>query len=232
MEHDSTIKGLYPFLYGDRKDPVLDRAALEYSVRCKAEESITVKQRFFSENAVALVSMAEALAEIFHQHRVLFTMGNGGSSCDADHLAVEFMHPITTGRPSLPAYSLAVDQSMLTAVGNDVGFAHVFLRQLTALAHPGDGLFGFSTSGNSQNIMLAFQKAREIGMITFGLAGMQGGAMVESGLVDHVLVVASDSIHRIQESHVAAYHILWDLVHTLLADRRGNLAEGADHAVC
>ncbi|MCR1347469.1 SIS domain-containing protein [Acidithiobacillus ferrooxidans] len=225
MEQDEAVQGLYPFLYGKDKDPARDRAGLLSSVIHKMEESVAVKQRFFEQHGPQLVAMAEALAAVFADQGVLFTMGNGGSSCDADHLAVEFMHPITTGRPALPAHSLTVDQSMLTAIGNDIGFAHVFLRQLTALAKPKDALFGFSTSGNSQNLMLAYQKARDLRMRTFGLAGMEGGAMVESGLVDHILVVPSDSIHRIQESHVTAYHILWDLVHTLLADCRGNLSK-------
>jgi D-sedoheptulose 7-phosphate isomerase len=225
MIQDEAFRDLYPFLYTKGKDQVQDHAALLGSVIHKMEESVSIKQRFFMENGQNLVAMAEALAEVFADQGVMFTMGNGGSSCDADHLAVEFMHPVTTGRPALPAHSLTLDNSMLTAVGNDIGFAHVFLRQLTALAKRKDALFGFSTSGNSQNLMLAYEKARDLGMRTFGFAGMEGGAMLESGLVDHLLVVPSDSIHRIQESHVTAYHILWDLVHTLLADCRGNLSK-------
>ncbi|MBU2730754.1 D-sedoheptulose-7-phosphate isomerase [Acidithiobacillus caldus] len=223
MNQDEPIRGLYPFLYGNKKDPVREREALLASVSHKVEESITIKQKFFDQYGSELVVMAEALAGVFAQGGVLFTMGNGGSSCDADHLAVEFMHPITTGRPALRAHSLTVDQSMLTAVGNDIGFAHVFLRQLSALGQTKDAIFGFSTSGNSKNLIVAYQKARDLGMRTFGLAGMEGGAMRESRLVDHLLVVPSDSVHRIQESHVTAYHILWDLVHTLLADHRGKL---------
>ena len=87
----------------------------------------------------------------------------------------------------------------------------------------GDGLVGLSTSGNSDNLVKAFVKAKEMGVITIGLAGMSGGEMAKVGL-DHCLVVETDSIHRVQECHVIIYHILWDLVHTLLADNRGSLA--------
>ena len=116
---------------------------------------------------------------------------------------------------------------MISAVGNDVGFEHVFVRQVIAQARPGDGLIGVSTSGNSPNLLAAFAKAKEIGLTTIGLCGGDGGAMKAAGAVDHCLVVPSGSIHRIQECHVAAYHILWDLVHTLLADDRGSAARGS-----
>jgi D-sedoheptulose 7-phosphate isomerase len=153
-------------------------------------------------------------------------MGNGGSSCDAAHIAVEFTHPVTAGRPALSAISLCADVAMISAVGNDVGFEHVFVRQLIAQARPGDGLIGVSTSGNSPNLLAAFAKAREIGLLTIGLVGGDGGTMQRSGVVDHCLIVPSSSIHRIQECHVAAYHILWDLVHTLLAVDRGVATRG------
>jgi D-sedoheptulose 7-phosphate isomerase len=100
-----------------------------------------------------------------------------------------------------------------------VGFDHVFVRQVIAQAKPGDGLIGISTSGNSDNLIRAFVRAKEMGVTTIGLAGMSGGEMAKIGL-DHCLIVETDSIHRIQECHVAIYHILWDLVHTLLADDR------------
>ncbi len=153
----------------------------------------------------------------------MLTMGNGGSSCDASHFAVEFQHPVTAGRPALPAINLVMDTAMISAVANDVGIKHVFVRQLEAHGQNIDGLFGFSTSGNSENLLAAFAKAKQMGITTFGLAGGNGGEMKTSGLVDYCLVVETDSIHRVQEVHVASYHILWDLVHTLLADQRGKL---------
>lgn len=96
------------------------------------------------------------------------------------------------------------------------------MRQLIAQAKAGDLLIGLSTSGNSANLVRAFEKARALGMKTIGLAGMSGGEMAKIGL-DHCIIVETDSIHRIQECHVTIYHILWELVHTLLADDRGRL---------
>lgn len=223
---DSPLRGLYPFLHGDKQEVgALDAALLE-SVQQKAAHSVEVKQRFFAENAEAVVATARAIAAVYRRGGRILSMGNGGSSCDAAHFAVEFLHPITAGRPALTATNLAADQAMMTAVGNDVGFDHIFVRQLIALGRPGDGLVGFSTSGNSGNLLKAYAKAREMGMTTIGLAGGDGGAMAHSADLDHCLVVPTDSIHRIQEVHVATYHILWDLVHTLLADERGGLETG------
>lgn len=217
------LRDLYPFLHGDRQDPEAVNAALLESVHRKAAHSLEVKRDFFARNDQAVVEAARAIAAVYRRGGRMLTMGNGGSSCDAAHFAVEFQHPITTGRPALTAINLASDPAMLTAVGNDVGFAHVFVRQLIALGRPGDGLMGFSTSGNSDNLLKAYAKAREMGLTTLGLAGGDGGEMVRCADLDHCLVVATDSIHRVQELHVAIYHILWDLVHTLLADERGGL---------
>lgn len=217
------LGALYPFLHGSEQDPAAVDESLLESVRQKAAHSVDVKQQFFAENGEAVVAAARAVATVYQRNGRLYAMGNGGSSCDAAHFAVEFLHPVTAGRPALTAVNLATDNAMMTAVGNDVGFDHVFVRQLIALARAGDGVAGFSTSGNSANLMRAFAKAHEMGVTTIGFAGGDGGEMAASDDIDHCLTVATDSIHRIQEVHVATYHILWDLVHTLLADHRGNL---------
>ncbi len=218
------LRELYPFLHGDRQEAGAVDAALLESVRQKAAHGVEVKQRFFADNGRAIVAAARAIADVYRRDGRMLAMGNGGSSCDAAHFAVEFLHPITAGRPALTAINLVADEAMMTAVGNDVGFDHVFVRQLIAHGRPGDGLIGFSTSGNSKNLLRAYARAKEMGLTTIGLAGGDGGEMARSGDVEHCLVVATDSIHRIQEVHVATYHILWDLVHTLLADERGHAA--------
>ncbi|SMF30616.1 D-sedoheptulose 7-phosphate isomerase [Tistlia consotensis] len=227
---EDTLGSLYPFLYGERRDERDLAAGLVESLRRKAGDSVEVKRRFFEENAEAVVAVARAIAGVYRGGGRLFTMGNGGSFCDAAHIAVEFQHPVTAGRPALPATCLTADVAVMTAVGNDVGFEHVYLRQIVAHGRAGDGLIGVSTSGNSANLMAAFDKAKALGLTTVGLAGMAGGAMARSASLDHCLVVPSDSIHRIQECHVAIYHILWDLVHSLLADTRGGLAAGSGPA--
>ena len=218
------LKDLYPFLHNKPKDPIQEEAGLLESIKQKSNESIETKQQFFIHNSEALLDAARAIAEVYKNKGRMYAMGNGGSSCDAAHLCVEFQHPVTTGRPALAAMNLLADTAMNSAVSNDVGYQHIFVRQLNAHASEGDGLMGFSTSGCSDNLMAAYKKAKEMKLVTLGLVGGDGGDMKASGLVDHCLVVDSDSIHRIQEVHVACYHIIWDLVHTLLADSRGQLS--------
>jgi D-sedoheptulose 7-phosphate isomerase len=230
MTTESDLQSLYPFLHGKPHDPAQLGAALLHSVAEKARDSRETNERFFGEHAPVLVAAAKAVADVYRKGGRLFTMGNGGSSCDASHVAVEFVHPITAGRPALAAINLVADLAMISAVGNDVGFEHVFVRQIVAQGKAGDGLVGISTSGNSANLISAFAKAREMGITTVGLTGGDGGKMITSGVVDHCLTVPSSSIHRIQECHVAAYHILWDLVHTLLADDRGSAARKGNAA--
>jgi D-sedoheptulose 7-phosphate isomerase len=222
MSGDSDLKALYPFLHGGQQEPARLDAALMLSVEEKARDSRETNARFFGENVQVLVAAAKAIAEVYRNGGRLFSMGNGGSSCDASHVAVEFVHPITAGRPALAATNLVADLAMISAVGNDLGFEHVFVRQIVAQGRKGDALIGISTSGNSSNLMAAFAKAKEMGIVTIGLAGGDGGKMKTSGVVDYCLVVPTTSIHRTQECHVIAYHILWDLVHTLLADDRGS----------
>lgn len=222
MSSQPGLRELYPFLHGKQQDPAKLNASLLYSVEEKARDSRDTNARFFSDQAPTLVAAAHALADVYRRGGRMFSMGNGGSSCDASHVAVEFVHPITAGRPALAAINLVADIAMISAVGNDVGFDHVFVRQIIAQGKAGDALIGISTSGNSANLISAFAKAKQMGIATIGLAGGDGGKMKTAGAVDHCLIVPTTSIHRIQECHVAAYHILWDLVHTLLADDRGS----------
>lgn len=221
------LKSLYPFLHGVGQPEAKLEAALLDSVLQKARDSREANERVFSRQASTLVEAAKALANTYRNSGRLFCMGNGGSSCDAAHVTVEFLHPITAGRPALAAINLTADTAMLSAVGNDLGFEHVFVRQLLAHARAGDALIGISTSGNSSNLIAAFAAAKRLGMTTIGLAGGDGGRMKSAGVVDHCLIVEADSVHRVQECHVVAYHILWDLVHTLLADQRGSAANGS-----
>jgi D-sedoheptulose 7-phosphate isomerase len=216
------LSQLYPFLYGSRQGRPLLQSGLLESVRRKSQDSIAVKQAFFDAHGEEVVAMAAAIADVYRRDGRMFAMGNGGSACDAAHFAVEFLHPVSAGRPALPATHLA-DPVMMSAVANDVGFEHVYVRQLIALGRRGDGLIGISTSGNSGNLLAAFNRAKGMGMTTLGLAGHDGGNMARSADIEHCLTVDTDSIHRIQETHVVIYHILWDLVHTLLADERGSL---------
>jgi len=212
-------KTFYPFLHGDEKEPADLREELRFSLLEKTRESVQVKQSFFEENQDKVLDAAMSIARSYHRGGKLLVCGNGGSATDAQHVAVEFMHPITVGRKALPAICLSNDMAMVTAVSNDVGFADVYVRQIIALGQQGDVLLGISTSGNSENLLHAFDTAQLMGLTTIGFAGNGGGKMEElsaNGLLDICLSVATPSIHRIQETHVTLYHIIWDLVHTLL----------------
>ncbi len=218
---DDFSRSFYPFLHDEQKRPEDLMEEMTFSLLEKVRESVEVKSAFFEANKETIIAASLHLARAFHRGHKLLVCGNGGSATDAQHVAVEFMHPITVGRKALPAICLANDMAMVTAVANDVGFDDVFSRQIIALGSAGDVLLGISTSGNSENLLHAFATARRMKLGTIGFAGDDGGKMAspsapESGLIDFCLTVPTSSIHRIQESHVALYHIMWDMVHTIL----------------
>lgn len=222
------LKSLYPFLHNKKTDSANMRQALLNSIEQKRSQHQFVIEQFFGTNSQNLIDCAKTIADTYRQHGQLFTMGNGGSSSDASHIAVEFLHPVTTGRPALAAYDLTSDKTLISAISNDVGYPHAHARQVAILVKAQDCLIGISTSGNSVNLVRAFEQAQKLGARTIALTGGQGGEMAGMGL-DHCLIVESDSIHRTQECHVIIYHMLWDLVHTLLADERGNLADNSNN---
>src|SRR3954468_8787945 len=129
MSSADALSALYPFLSGREQDADSMNAALLESVRQKARESCEAKTRFFETHAEKVVAVARAIADVYRGGGRLFCMGNGGSSCAAAHIAVEFLPPAAAGRPALPAVNLNNDVAMLTAVANDVGYKHVYVRQ-------------------------------------------------------------------------------------------------------
>jgi len=179
----------------------------------KSAESAQTIERFFAEEVDRIEACARAMAAAFDRGARLYTMGNGGSACDAEHAAVEFTHPILEKRPPLPALALSTSAALTTAIGNDRDFSTLFADQLRLHARPGDIAVGISTSGKSANVVRAFSAARELGLLSVGFSGRDGGRMRE--LCDHCFVVPSFSIHRIQEAHAALLHILWDLIHVI-----------------
>src|ERR1043165_3654525 len=215
-------RAFYPFLHEENKKPQDLMEDLRFSLMEKVRESVDVKASFFEKHKDTVLAASLEMAKAFHRGRKLLVCGNGGSATDAQHIAVEFMHPITVGRKALPAICLSNDTAMMTAVANDVGFDDIFSRQLIALASEGDILLGISTSGNSANLGHAFATARQMRLRTIGFAGGDGGKMarmLEDGLLDFCLTVPTSSIHRIQETHVALYHIMWDMAHTFLQSK-------------
>jgi D-sedoheptulose 7-phosphate isomerase len=184
---------------------------LRDAVLRKARASIATQESFFRDEADRIAACGEALRAAFDAGARLFAFGNGGSACDAQHVAVEFMHPVIEKRRALPALALSCDTAFHTAVGNDRDFAGAFAQQLRTLARRGDVAVAFSTSGKSASVVRALQSARELGLLTVGFTGRDGGRMPE--LCDHCFTVPSFSIHRIQETHQTLLHVLWDLVH-------------------
>ncbi len=182
----------------------------------KSKESAELQLRFLQEHADDLERCAHELASRLAEGGRLLAMGNGGSACDAQHAAVEFQHPIMEKRRAFPAISLPSDTALLTAIGNDRDFSQVFVQQLDVTAQANDVVLAISTSGASANINRALRRARERGLLTVGFAGRDGGGMVD--LCDHVFVVPSWSIHRIQETHTLLLHLLWDQAHVALGE--------------
>jgi len=178
-----------------------------------AAEGARVKEAFFAANAERIVACARELERAFAAGGRLFTLGNGGGACEAQHAAVEFSHPIFEKRAAIPAFSLAADVAHVTALGNDRDFSQAFAGQLRVLGRRGDVVLALSTSGTSPSVLRALAAARELGILTVGLTGRDGGKMVT--LSDHAFVVESFSVHRIQEVHLALVHVLWDLVHVI-----------------
>jgi D-sedoheptulose 7-phosphate isomerase len=180
----------------------------------KCGESVEMKEKFFTKYAESIEVMSRAMAERFQRGGRLFVMGNGGSLCDALHMCVEFNHPIIEKRPAFPVIPLMTDIATMTAIGNDIDFTRVFVNQLRLLSVPGDMAMVFSTSGKSPNLIYALQAARERQMLTVAFAGKDGGRFPE--VANYCFIVPSYSIHRIQEVHATAVHVVWDLVHIVL----------------
>jgi D-sedoheptulose 7-phosphate isomerase len=154
----------------------------------------------------------------------LLFCGNGGSAADAQHLATEYVVRFRADRRALPALALTTDSSLLTAAGNDLGFAHVFARQVEALGRPGDVLFLHSTSGASENLLLAARAARAAGLTTVAFLARDGGRLRAE--VDHALVLPTDSGAHAQELHLALGHCVCTLVEARLAGAGGAPARG------
>ncbi len=213
------LAALYPFLEpAPRIDLPAVLADVTRSTREKVDEIGRLRAAVAEADAERLAACATDMAQRFAAGGRLFTFGNGGSATDAAALAALFVDPGPGYRP-LPAAALTDDVATLTALANDVGFDVIFARPLAAAARAGDIAFGLSTSGNSGNVLRGLATARERGLLTVATAGYAGGAMAEAaarGEIDHMLVVPSASVHRIQEAQTTCYHVLWELVQRAL----------------
>jgi D-sedoheptulose 7-phosphate isomerase len=208
------MESLYPFLYSDTSDlsAVLDQ--VRASTVAKVAEIGELRRAVADRDGARIAECAREAAARFGAGGRLFAFGNGGSATDAQQLATLFLNPgPIDGRaaPPLPALGLANDTSVVTALCNDVGVEVVFARQLAAFGGRNDIAVGLSTSGNSANLVRAFDEASRRGMLTIGLAGYDGGTMAELDSIDYLFVVPSSSVHRIQEAQTTIYQVLWEL---------------------
>ena len=207
---------LYPFIEGDERDATSLLADLATSAEAKAAQSTELRTLTLERFASLIEEIAAEMSRRFRAGGRLFTFGNGGSATDAASFAALFTRP-PRGR-GLPARSLVADEATLTALGNDVGFELVFSRQLIAHSRAGDIAMGFSTRGNSDNVIRPFGEAKRRQLLTGGLAGHDGGRMAMCGDLDHCLVVASDSVHRIQEAQDAVGLTIWERIQDIIEE--------------
>ncbi|MGH8895477.1 MAG: D-sedoheptulose-7-phosphate isomerase [Egibacteraceae bacterium] len=223
---------LYPFLYADESNLEAVLKEVQGSTIQKVEEIVALRNEVAKRDSARMTKCAMAMARSFARGRKLLTFGNGGSSTDAQDMACMFLHPpsgagdlsadssgasrpLAVPRP-LPALCLTNDIAVMTALSNDVGFDVVFARQIAAFGQAGDIAVGLSTSGNSNNVIRAFDEAGRRGLITVGLSGYEGGKMAEVDTIDYLFVVPSPSVHRIQEAQTTTYHVLWELTQRAL----------------
>jgi D-sedoheptulose 7-phosphate isomerase len=174
--------------------------------------SIDVKQQLLADESLVsqIATVTDVITKAFQNGNAVYFAGNGGSAADAQHLAAEFSGRFYKDRKALPSDALHCNSSYLTAVANDYSYDVIYARLLEGLAKPGDVLVGISTSGNSGNIVKAFEMAKTIGVTTIGFTGQKGGKMKDLG--DYLINVPSNTTPRIQESHILVGHIICELV--------------------
>ena len=174
--------------------------------------SIDTKQSVLQNEGLlkTIAASVDLIVNAFRNGNRVYFCGNGGSAADAQHLAAEFSGRFYTDRKALPAEALHCNTSYLTAVGNDYGFDEIYSRLIDGIGEKGDVLVGLSTSGNSPNILKAFNTAKKKEMITIGFTGKSGGEM--RTLCDHLINIPSTDTPRIQESHIMVGHIICQLV--------------------
>ena len=196
----------------------VDEIVLTDLVRDRIQRNIDVKQKLLNDvvfHELVVEASLRIVRSLLAGGKVCF-FGNGGSAADAQHLAAEFTGRYLKERRALPALALHANSSSLTAIGNDYGFDFVFARQLEALGKPGDVAVGISTSGNSRNVLRAFEVAKAKSIYTVALTGGSGGAMKD--LADCTLCIPSQEIPRIQECHLLTGHIICEIAEEMLLD--------------
>jgi D-sedoheptulose 7-phosphate isomerase len=169
--------------------------------------------RDLARQAGAVAQACYAMAVRFHRGGKLIVFGTGGPSADAQHVAVEFVHPVIVGKRALPAISLTTDAATVTGIAEQEGVARIFAHQIRALARPDDIAMGISADAGSPSVLAGLKAAKDLGLLTIALAGSDGGRVMASPVVDHLLVISSADPRVVKELQVTTYHVLWELVH-------------------
>jgi D-sedoheptulose 7-phosphate isomerase len=195
-----------------------DEAAVAFARRTEPMASLTAQ-------ADAVAQACHAMAVRFHQGGKLVVFGTGAASTDAQHVAVEFVHPVIVGKRALPAFSLTTDIATVTGIAEREGMNGIFSHQLRYLAAPGDIALGICATGNCGSVLAGLATAKELGLLTIALTGRAGAVVADSPAADHVLVADSGDPRVVKEIHVTMYHLLWELVHVFL-EQPGTLSPG------
>lgn len=214
----------------------VDHQGLAELVEARFKESMTVPEIFFAAETERIAQACWAMARRFHAGGRLLAFGNGAWATDAQHVSVEFVHPVIVGKRALPALALTNDSAALSALNASCASGVPFARQIKLLSRPNDIAMGFSPDGRCANVLGALREARGCGLLTLGLCGRSraleeedgrlaedgGGAMARAGL-DFCFTVPSDDPMVVQETHETLYHVLWELVHVFF-EHEGLLA--------
>lgn len=214
-------ESLYPFLGGDAPGLEAVLAEVGASTLEKRDAVVALREATWERHADDLVRAARIVAGAAARGGTILTFGNGGSATDARDLAADLSDPPLPGWRPVPAIDLTRQVATVTAVANDVGFERAFVRPLIAFGAPGDVAVGFSTSGESANVIAALATAKERGLATIGFAGDAGGRMAEPGFLDVCVVAPSAHVPRIQEAHATAYHAVVEMAQAAWAEAGG-----------
>ncbi|MBN2653852.1 MAG: D-sedoheptulose 7-phosphate isomerase [Nitrospirae bacterium] len=178
------------------------------------DESARIKEKFARENSALIIEVANLIAGTFDRGKKLILFGNGGSACDASHLAAEFVNRFKMERPGLPAIAVNTDVAVLTSIANDYDYSEIFARQVKTLGEEDDIVIAISTSGTSKNILKAVDAAKKKGMKVIALTGLKGEKFASKS--DYAFVVQSEDTPRIQETHITLGHVLCQMIEEIL----------------
>jgi len=178
------------------------------------EDSIAVKEKFVKENAPLIAEVSKLIADAFNDGKKVLLFGNGGSACDASHIAAEFVNRFKRDRPGLPSIALNTDMAVLTSIANDYDYSEIFARQVKTLGEAGDIAIAISTSGSSKNILKAVDVAKKKGILTIAFTGQKGEKF--AGKNDYAFIVPSEDTPRVQEVHITLAHVICQIVEEIL----------------